>query len=266
MAPAATPSTANGVESWNQPVMAIRVVYIQKEEGSSAEETEREVRSVNAMKIHLTDVVTNSTMTKWIRPTCRRAEHSSAQDQKSQHEAADMQTEFLANCPVMNTNKPKDHFPSIYFYINGLSCSGCSESKLTCRNRVHRRSRRMLRHIAQSRTPTPAKQSWHICSTKVISVCAMMLLGHLETRVMTSNRGKTLTWEPLPCLSAGHGHANRLEEHAAISMRRIGSHTVENIPMFASLCHKAGSASVKTVNTAIRNQQKSTVQEVRMEH
>lgn len=33
--------------------------------------------------------------------------------------------------------------------------------KLTCRNRAHRHSRRTLRHIVQSRTPTPATQSWH---------------------------------------------------------------------------------------------------------
>lgn len=42
MAPAATPMMANGVESWNQPVMATRVVYMQKDEGRNAEERERE--------------------------------------------------------------------------------------------------------------------------------------------------------------------------------------------------------------------------------
>lgn len=43
MAPAATPMMANGVESWNQPVMATSVVYIQKEEGRKAEEKEQNV-------------------------------------------------------------------------------------------------------------------------------------------------------------------------------------------------------------------------------
>lgn len=38
MAPAATPMMANGVESWNQPVMATSVVYIQKDEGRKAVE------------------------------------------------------------------------------------------------------------------------------------------------------------------------------------------------------------------------------------
>lgn len=38
MAPAATPITANGVESWNQPVMATIVVHMQKEDGKNAEE------------------------------------------------------------------------------------------------------------------------------------------------------------------------------------------------------------------------------------
>lgn len=41
MAPAATPIIANGVESWNHPVMATSVVYIQKEEGRNAEEKEQ---------------------------------------------------------------------------------------------------------------------------------------------------------------------------------------------------------------------------------
>lgn len=40
MAPAATPMMANGVESWNQPVMATSVVYIQKDEGRKAVENE----------------------------------------------------------------------------------------------------------------------------------------------------------------------------------------------------------------------------------
>lgn len=36
------------------------------------------------------------------------------------------------------------------------------ESELTCRNTVHRHSRRTLGHIAQSRTPGPATtQAWH---------------------------------------------------------------------------------------------------------
>lgn len=39
--PAATPITASGMESWNHPVMAIRVVYMQKEEGRKAEEKEQ---------------------------------------------------------------------------------------------------------------------------------------------------------------------------------------------------------------------------------
>lgn len=43
MAPAATPMMANGVESWNQPVMATSVVYIQKEEGRKAEEKEQNI-------------------------------------------------------------------------------------------------------------------------------------------------------------------------------------------------------------------------------
>lgn len=42
IAPAATPRTANGVESWNHPVMAISVVYMQKEEGRNAEKEEEE--------------------------------------------------------------------------------------------------------------------------------------------------------------------------------------------------------------------------------
>ena len=36
MAPAATPRMANGGKSWNQPVMATKVVYMQKEEGRNA--------------------------------------------------------------------------------------------------------------------------------------------------------------------------------------------------------------------------------------
>ena len=36
IAPAATPMTANGMESWNQPVIATIVVYMQKEEGRNA--------------------------------------------------------------------------------------------------------------------------------------------------------------------------------------------------------------------------------------
>lgn len=44
MAPAATPSTASGVESWNHPVMAISVVYMQKEEGRNAEGRQRSSR------------------------------------------------------------------------------------------------------------------------------------------------------------------------------------------------------------------------------
>lgn len=40
MTPAATPMMANGVESWNHPVMATSVVYMQKEEGRNAEEME----------------------------------------------------------------------------------------------------------------------------------------------------------------------------------------------------------------------------------
>lgn len=43
MAPAATPMMANGVESWNQPVMATSVVYIQKDEGRKAEEKQQNV-------------------------------------------------------------------------------------------------------------------------------------------------------------------------------------------------------------------------------
>lgn len=43
MAPAATPMMANGVESWNQPVMATSVVYIQKDEGRKAVEKEQNV-------------------------------------------------------------------------------------------------------------------------------------------------------------------------------------------------------------------------------
>lgn len=43
MAPAATPMMANGVESWNQPVMATSVVYIQKDEGRKAVEKEQNI-------------------------------------------------------------------------------------------------------------------------------------------------------------------------------------------------------------------------------
>lgn len=39
-APAATPRMANGGESWNHPVIATSVVYMQKEEGKNAEEEE----------------------------------------------------------------------------------------------------------------------------------------------------------------------------------------------------------------------------------
>lgn len=42
IAPAATPKIANGVESWNHPVMAISVVYMQKEEGRNAEKEEED--------------------------------------------------------------------------------------------------------------------------------------------------------------------------------------------------------------------------------
>lgn len=41
MAPAATPKIAKGGESWNHPVIAIRVVYIQKDDGRKAEEKEK---------------------------------------------------------------------------------------------------------------------------------------------------------------------------------------------------------------------------------
>lgn len=44
MTPAATPIMANGVESWNHPVMATSVVYMQKEEGRKAEEKEQKRR------------------------------------------------------------------------------------------------------------------------------------------------------------------------------------------------------------------------------
>ena len=43
IAPAATPMTANGIESWNHPVMATNVVYMQKEEGRNAGGESRDV-------------------------------------------------------------------------------------------------------------------------------------------------------------------------------------------------------------------------------
>ncbi len=46
MAPAATPIMANGDESWNQPVMATSVVYMQKEDGRNAEEREQKKRII----------------------------------------------------------------------------------------------------------------------------------------------------------------------------------------------------------------------------
>lgn len=91
-------------------------------------------------------------------PTSRWAEHSSAQDEECQHQTADMQTKLLTHCPVSDTQS------------NQLAWSVLSATSvltkvwrfltLTCRNRAHRHSRRTLRHIAQSRTPTPATQRW----------------------------------------------------------------------------------------------------------
>lgn len=50
MAPAATPTMANGAESWNHPVMATSVVYIQKEEGRKAEAEEQRRWMMNHSK------------------------------------------------------------------------------------------------------------------------------------------------------------------------------------------------------------------------
>lgn len=46
MAPAATPVMAKGVESWNHPVIATNVVYIQKEEGRKAEAREQQKKTM----------------------------------------------------------------------------------------------------------------------------------------------------------------------------------------------------------------------------
>lgn len=116
-------------------------------------------------------------------PTSRWAEHSSAQDEECQHQTADMQTKLLTHCPVSDTQ------------TNQLAWSVLSATSvltkvwrfltLTCRNRAHRHSRRTLRHIAQSRTPTPATQRWP--KKKLWSLCkvwANMYLLHMNTKLV----------------------------------------------------------------------------------
>lgn len=75
----------------------------------------------------------------------------------------------------------------------------------------------------------------------------------------------TASLEQIPCLSAEHGRANKREARVTTSKRTTGWRTAENIPMFASLCRTAGSASVKTSNNQIRSQQisRSAVHEKR---
>lgn len=74
MAPAATPRTAKLDLSWNHPVMATRVQYMQKVLGRKAVDKEQEKVSgeeEEGEEEHLRR-----------RPTCRGAEHPGAQNQE----------------------------------------------------------------------------------------------------------------------------------------------------------------------------------------
>lgn len=87
MTPPATPIMANGVESWNHPVMATSVVYMQKEEGRNAERKKNKCKKI-VKKESVKEMCPGPQLGKDAPPTCWRAEHSRAQDEECQHQAA----------------------------------------------------------------------------------------------------------------------------------------------------------------------------------
>lgn len=136
--------------------MATSVVYMQKEEGRNAEEKEEQTQKKSKKNLSKKyDPV------HWVKDAPLPADEQNIPVLRTRNANIRRPTckpNFLQTA-LRQINKEANELNPCPYNQPQMCVPECLVCKLTYRSRVRRHSRKMLRRIVQSRTPTPATQS-----------------------------------------------------------------------------------------------------------